>query len=136
MQETRIRAGVARYAFTVTDSPFLPNRSGARRRRNHERPVFLRDIGHGVCARRAVRAQHRVDFVVRDQLLVEANRYFRIGGVVADQKLNRTPEDSALLVYMLLTKQIALADVAALHLVPPSDCNRGADPNWLLGETW
>ena len=90
----------------------------------------------GVCARRAVRAHHRVYFVLRDQLLVEAGGCFRIGAIIADQKLNRAPEDPALLVYMLLAKQIALADVAALHVVPPGDCNRGANPNRLLREAW
>jgi hypothetical protein len=81
--------------------PLLPNRGRARRRRYHQLPVFLRDIRHGVRARRAVRAYHSVHLVLRDQLLVQANGCFRIGVIVADQKLNRAPEDTAFLVYIL-----------------------------------
>src|SRR5262249_49885552 len=54
-----------------------------------------------------------------DQLLIEGRDGLRIGPIIADQKLNRTPEDSALLVYMLLAEQVALTDVVALHLVSP-----------------
>ena len=72
------------------------------------------------------------------QLFVEANGCFRIGAVIADQKLNRASEDSPCFVHVLLAEQVALTDVAALDGVSPGDGNRGADPDRLLGlhQSW
>jgi hypothetical protein len=95
--------------------------------------VPLGHVGDGVRDGRAVGAHHRVDLVLRDQLLVEANGGFRIGAVIADQNLKGASEDAPLFVHVFLAEQVALTDIAALDGVPSSGGDRGADPDRLLG---
>src|SRR5882757_9812347 len=77
--------------------------------------MLLVHIGHCLGDPRAVRAQHRVDLVLRDELLVEAGRCLPIRCVIIDHELNPTPEHSAFLIRMLLAKKVTFTNVAPLY---------------------
>src|SRR4029450_8580548 len=83
---------------------------------------------------RAVRAQHRVDLVLRDELLVEAGRCLPIRCVIIDHELNPTPEHSAFLIRMLLAQKVTFTNVAPLYGGLSGECRGRADADRLLGQ--
>src|SRR5215207_6323856 len=96
--------------------------------------MFLVHIGYRLGNRRAVRAQHRVNFVLRNELLVKTGRCLPIRRIVIDDKLNLASKYSALLVHMLLAKQVALTKVATLYGGLTGERRGCADSDRLLRE--
>src|SRR6476619_780666 len=94
--------------------------------------MLLVHIGHCLGDPRAVRAQHRVDLVLRDELLVEAGRCLPIRCVIIDHELNPTPEHSAFLIRMLLAKKVTFTYVAPLYGGISGESRGCADADRLL----
>ena len=94
--------------------------------------MLLVHIGHCLGDPRAVRAQHRVDLVLRDELLVEAGRCLPIRCVIVDHELNPTPEHSAFLIRMLLAKKVTFTNVAPLYGGLSGESRGCADADRLL----
>jgi hypothetical protein len=91
-------------------------------------------IGHCLGDPRTVRAQHRVDLVLGDELLVKASRCLPTRSVIMDHELNLTPEQSSFLIRMLLAKEITFTNVAPLYGGLSRECRGCADADWLLGQ--
>src|SRR5262245_20137584 len=94
--------------------------------------MLLVHIGHCLGDPRAVRAQHRVDLVLRDELLVEAGRCLPIRCVIIDHEFNATPEHSAFLIRMLLAKKVTFTNVAPLYGGLSGESRGCADADRLL----
>jgi len=116
-------------------APLLPDRTRRRIRRDHHLAMLLGDVGDGLGDRRPVRAEHRIDLVLDDQLLVEAGSGLAVGFVVVDDELDRASEDSGFRIHVLLAEQVALTPVSTLHrILRAGQGHRGADPKRLLRE--
>src|SRR5262245_48264079 len=94
--------------------------------------MLLVHIGHCLGDPRAIRAQHRVDLVLRDELLVEAGRCLPIRCVIIDHKLNPPPEHSAFLIRMLLAKKVTFTNVVPLYGGLSGESRGCADADRLL----
>jgi hypothetical protein len=100
-------------------APLLEDGARGGSRGHQQAFVLLGDVGNGFRDRGRVRAEHRVDPVLGDQLVVCAQGGGGLRPIILDQEIELPSEDAARLVRVLDAESIAAKEIRTERRIRP-----------------